>query len=64
MKSSVEYMVNDVVLYSKGLDSAIKKDNISEAKKYVEKISKQLKSVNKYLKVKDQVRKMTEYNLN
>ena len=63
MKAKIGYMANDVVLYSKGLDKAIKENNISEAKKYIKKINDQLTMVKKYLKVKDQLNNADQYGI-
>lgn len=63
MKSKINSMTDDVLIYSKGLRLAIKQEKLSEAKNYVKKIKKQLILVDKYLKVKNQLNKAEQYGI-
>lgn len=63
MKSKINSMTNDVLVYSKGLDLAIKKEKLSEAKNYIKKIKLQLNLVDKYLNMKNQLNKAEQYGI-
>ncbi|MDH5431718.1 MAG: hypothetical protein OEW78_07555 [Nitrosopumilus sp.] len=56
MKDTIDSIVNDVKLYSKGLVNALENNHDSEAMDYVQNMKNCLKIVNEYLEMKKDIK--------
>ena len=55
MKDTVDTLVNDVNLYSKGITTALENNHYKEAYDYVKNMQKCLKTIKEYLKMKKEL---------